>query len=132
MHVKKVVGIVVGWTHDVQRVAVVVFRNLQNDQVEPHFLRIEYFGIKCGENVPHVGVVNHGFIARNELPEIFVCIDGVAHRCFNPFLCFCAFSPCARHHFLHVFALAVNGSYHFIVLAGSGFKCIHQRSVLIR
>ena len=125
---------VIGRAHDVQRVAVVVFWNFQDNEIEPHFLRVEYFRIECGENVPHVGVVNHGVLACNEFSEIFVRIDGVAHCGIDPFTRFLVLAPCARHHFLHVFALAVRGSrcQHFFVLAGRGFECIHQRAILIR
>ena len=124
----------VGRTHDIQCVAVIIFRNLQNNQIEPHSLRIKYFRIKCGENVPHVSVVNYGVIAGNKLPEIFIRIDGVAHCSINPFLRFFAFTLCARFHFLHVFALAVDGSrgQHFLLLARRRFERIHQRAVLIR
>ena len=127
-HVKKIVGVVIGRTNDVQRVAVVVFRHLQNDEVEPHLLR-EYFGIECRENVPHVRVVNHAVVAFNKPPEILVSVDRIVHGGLCGRV---AFHDCL--HFLHVLGLAVygRGGVHLFFFTGGRFECVYQRAVLIR
>ena len=149
MRVELVVGMVIGRTHDVQRVAVVVFRDFQDDQIEadvadceffavgnafvsclfqrvlqPLLLRVEYQGIERGENVPQVGVINHGVVACNESSEVFVRIDGVAHC--GPLLCRVrALHACG--HFFDVVAVPVSGprAIHFPLLSGGGFECVN-------
>ena len=118
----------IGRANNVQRVAVVVLRHLQNDEVEPHLLR-ENLGVERGENVPHVRVVNHAVVAFNEPPEIFVGVDCVGHCgiCGRVALH-------ERLHFLHVLGVAVYGcgSEHLFFFAGGRFEGVHQRAVLIR
>ena len=115
----------VGWTNDVERIAIVVLGNLQNDEVEP--LLREYFRIVGRENVPHVGVVNHAVVAFNELPEVLVGIDRVAHGGFHAALRFGAFVFHGGLHFLHVLGFTVDGcgGVHFFFLAGGGLKRIN-------
>ena len=122
------VGVVVGRAHDVQRVAVVVLRHLQNDEVEPHLLRGEYFLVERRENVPHVRVVNHAVVAFNEPQEILVGVDGVGHGGH----CGGRVAPRVCLHFLHVFGVLVHGDKHLFFLFGRGPKHVHQRAVLIR
>ena len=149
VRVELVVGIVIGRAHDVERVAVVVFRDFQYDEIEPDvadreffavgnalflrmfqrvlqplLLRVEYLRVERGENVPQVGVINHGVVAFNESPEVFVRIDGVAH-CGPLLRRVLALHACG--HFLDVVAVLVSGprAIHFPLLAGGGFECVN-------